>query len=124
MEVVQLLIPADGVHVGVEPLSGVELIALQSQALPLGQGVDHLGGVLHPVDLKGDGALHPVQVIVEAGGGGDEQGGRHPVQAQGTGEAVLEQTLEQADGLLGLIEAEEGAVSLGNDGFSHVEYSF
>ena len=46
------------------------------------------------------------------------------MQAQGTGEAVLEQTLEQADGLLGLIEAEEGAVSLGNDGFSHVEYSF
>ena len=33
-------IPADGVHIGVQALAHVEAVALQGQALPLGQGVD------------------------------------------------------------------------------------
>ena len=44
VEVVQLvLVPADGVHIGINALAGVKSIALESQTLPLGQGLDHLG---------------------------------------------------------------------------------
>ena len=93
VEVVQVLVPADGVHVGVEALAHLELVALQSQALPLGQGVDHLGGAFHAVDVEGHGALHAVQVVVEAGGGGHKQGGGHPVQTQGAGQLVLKQAV-------------------------------
>ena len=40
MEVVQLLIPADGIHVGVQALAYRKLIAVQGQTLPLSQRVD------------------------------------------------------------------------------------
>ena len=119
VEVVQILVPADGVHIGVQALARVELVTLQGQALPLGQGVDHHGGVVHPPDVKGHRALHAVQVVVQAGGGRHEQGGGHPVEAQGPAEPVLEQALEQADGLLGLIDAEQGGIPLGDGSLSH-----
>ena len=124
VEGVQLLVPADGVHVGVQTLAGLEVIALEGHALPLGQGVDHLGGLFHAVDIKGDRALHAVQVVVQAGLGGDEQGGGHPVQPKGAGQLVREQPLQQADGLLRLIDGQQGAVTLRKRNFTHDEHSF
>ena len=116
VEVVQLLVPADGVHVGIKALSLVELVALQGQALPLGQRVDHYGLPLDAPDVEGHRALHTVQVVVDAAGLGHEQGGGHPVQAQGAGQLVLEQPVEKADGLLGLIDGQQGGISLGDAG--------
>ena len=42
VEVVDLLVTADGVHVGEKSLAGVKLIALERQALPLGQRMHDL----------------------------------------------------------------------------------
>ena len=98
----------------------MELVALQGQTLPLGQGVDHHGGVLYTADIKGDGALHAVEIVVQTGGGGHKEGGGYPVQAQGAAQAVLKQALEQADGLLSLINAEQGGVPLRNGGTFHI----
>ena len=90
MEIVQILVPADGIHVGVQALAGVELIALQSQTLPLGQRVDHHGGVVHGPDVEGDGALHAVEVVVEAGAGLHEEGSGDPAQIEGTAQGLFQ----------------------------------
>ena len=42
------------------------------------------------------------------------------MQAQSAAQAVLKQALEQADGLLSLINAEQGGVPLGNGGTFHI----
>src|SRR5699024_9051078 len=62
-----------------------------------------------------------VEVIVEAGCGRHEQGGRHPVQAQGAGQLVGKQALQKVDGLLGLIDGQQRGISLGQGDFSHIQ---
>ena len=39
---------------------------------------------------------------------------QYPVQAQRAAQPVLKQALEQADGLLGLINTQQGRIPLGN----------
>ncbi len=113
MEGIQFFIPADGIHVGVQPLAHVELVALQGQPLPLGQGVDHLALGPHVGDVEGHGPLHAVQVVVQAGGHRHKQRGRHPVQPQGPGQLVGKEAVAQVDGALGLINGQQGLIPLG-----------
>ncbi|CAN3977223.1 large-conductance mechanosensitive channel protein MscL, partial [Dysosmobacter welbionis] len=119
VEVVHLLVPPDGVHVGVEARSLGELVPLQGQALPFGQGVDHLAVGAHIGDVKGDRALHAVQVIVQAGAAVHEQGGGDPVQVQAHTKAVLKLLVDQLDGPLELVVAEGHPVAGGDGGFTH-----
>ena len=93
MEIVQFLVPADGVHVGVQPLPHRELVAVEGQALPLGQGVDHLGVPPRVGHVEGHRALHAVEVVVQAGGRLHKQGGGHPAQVERTAQIVLKQAL-------------------------------
>ena len=120
VQLVQILIPADGVHIGIQTDAGAELIALQSQTLPLGQRVNHLGGSLHAVDVKGHGALHAVQVVVQSGSGGDEQGCGHAVQMERAGQFVLKQALEQADSLLSLVNRKQRGIALRKFDLTHL----
>ena len=119
VDIVGQLVPADGVHVGVESLAHGELVAVEGHALPLGQGVDHLGVPGGGGDVKGDRALHAVQVVIEAGGGLYKQGGGYPAQVEGSAQTVFKQPLQKADGLLRIIQVEAGGVPLGNDGLFH-----
>ena len=119
VEVVQLLVPADGVHVGVKPLSHREMVAVEGHALPLGQGVDHLGVLLGKGYVKGHRPFHAVEVVVEAGLGLHKEGGGYSAEVQRPGESVLKDPLQKTDGLLGVIEVEGGGVALGNDGLGH-----
>ncbi len=64
VDVVQLLVPADGVHVGVQPGTLLELIPFQGQALPLGQGVDYLALGSNIWNVEGHGTLHAVEVVI------------------------------------------------------------
>ena len=124
VEVVQLLIPADGVHVGIQALTHGELVAVQGHALPLGQGVYHLGVPPNGGYVKGDGALHPVEIVVQAGGCLHEQRGGHPAQMQRTAQGVLKQAVEQTDGLLGIVQVQAGGVPLGDNSLKHKAGSF
>ena len=120
VDVVQIvLIPADGVHIGVQALAHVEAVALQGQALPLGQGVDHLGVLAHAGDIEPDGTLRAVQVVVQAGVGGYEQGGGHPAQIQGVGKIGLKGFFDKGDGPLQLIIRQGGLVALGDHKIAH-----
>ena len=124
MEVVGNLVPADGVHVGDQTLAHGEVVVVQGQTLPLSQGVDHLGVPLGGGHVEGDGALHAVQVVVQAGGGLHKQGGGDPAQVEVPAEGVLKDPLEQGDGLLGVIQVQQGRVVSGDIGFGHSDNSF
>ncbi len=98
VEVIQQLIPADGVHIGVEAGAGAEAVGPQGHPLPLGQGLDdlHLGPV-HIQDIKLDRALHPVQVVVKAAFWPDKERGGDAGEAQGGGKLRLKGILGGLD---------------------------
>ena len=124
VQVVQLLVPADGVHVGVEALTHGELVAVEGHPLPLGQGVDHLCVPPGVGNVEGDGPLHAVEIVVQAGGGLHKQGGGDPAQVQRAAQRILKQALEQANGLLSVIEVQTGGVPLWNDRLQHKKAPF
>ena len=124
MEVIQRLIPPDGVHVGVESLPNRKLIPVEGHALPLGQGMDHLGVPPGGGDVKGDGPLHTIEVVVQAGGRLDEQRGGDPHQIERASQCILKKALEKADGLLGIIQVEAWGIARRDDGLFHMNISF
>ena len=67
MDVVQLFIPADGVHIGVKAAAYRKIVALEGQTLPFCQRVDDLRLRAHSGDVEADGALIAVQIVVETG---------------------------------------------------------
>ena len=119
MEVVYLLVAADGVHIGEQALAHVELIALQRQTLPLGQGVYHLTVSAHIGDIKGNRALHAVQVIIQTGILTDKQGSGDPAQIQRLPQIDLKVTLDELDGALHLIDGQRRLVTGGNENLTH-----
>ena len=67
--------------------------------------------------IKGDvelhRALHPVQIVVEAGARVHEQRRGHPGEMQIPGKIALEAVLDGFDGDLGINDAQEGTIALG-----------
>ena len=103
VDVVYFLVTADGVHISIQTLALMEAVALQRQTFPLGQRVNHLTVQTHIGNIKGHGALHAVQVIVEAGTAIHEQGGGDAAQVQRVAEVCLEGICDKGDGSLQLI---------------------
>ena len=124
MQVVQLFIPADGVHIGIDALARVKIVAEQGHALPLGQRLHHLRVHARRRNIKADRAFHAVQVIVQAGGGFHKQRRGHALQIQRLGQMILKSTLDQADGGLGFIKAQLRLITSRNKGFAHCSRPF
>ena len=93
VEVVHLLVAADGVHIGIEPLAGGEAVGTEGEALPFGERVDDLGGFMGLGDVEADGALDAVEVVVKAGVRVDEQGSGHAAQTERVCEIFFEAAL-------------------------------
>ena len=110
MDVVQLLIPADGVHIAVQAAVQGEVVALQGLAFPFSQRVDDLHILPHVFDIKLNRALHPVQVVVEAAARQYKQGGRHTGQIELIGKLPLKSILQQFDGDFGFHNVQLGLV--------------
>ena len=119
MEVVHVLVAADGVHVAVEAFADPEAVVLQGFALPLGQRLDHLHLDAAVLGVEGDFPLDAVQVVVQAGGGLDEERRRHAVEVQRGAQGVGEQPLHRADGALGVVQVQRGRVVCRNDDLAH-----
>ena len=73
MQIVEVFVAADGVHVGIEAEAHPEAVLCQGVALPLRQRMDDLGNFARRLYVERDGALDAVQVVVEAAFAGDEQ---------------------------------------------------
>ena len=123
MEVVDLLVAADGVHIGKQALADVELIALQRQPLPLRKRMDDLRLGVYVGDVKADRTLVAVQVIVQAGGLLHEQRRGHAAQIERVGQICLKIALDEFDRALQLIDGQWGAVALRDKDLAHGEAS-
>ena len=124
MDVVQLLISADRVHIGVQTVADGEAIALQGLTLPLSQGMDNLGILTHRRHIKGNRALHAAEVIVQTGIFGNKQGSGHTLQIQRPGKFLLEHLLDMGNGPLGIVSIQSGLVALGNVDLVHIASTF
>ena len=83
VEVIQVFVATDGIHVCVETVAGRDAVSTQFHAFPLGQRMNHLCiTVAHATDGKFDSTFHTIQIIIDAGSGEDEQRGCHTAEAQ------------------------------------------
>ena len=119
VEVVHVLVAADGVHVAVEALAHAEAIVLQGLALPLGQRLNDLHLDAAVLGVEGDLPLDAVQIVVQAGRSLDEERCRHAVEIQRGAQGVGEQPLHGADGALGVVQVQRGRVVCRNDDLTH-----
>ena len=122
VEVVQLLVPADGVHIAVQTLAHMEIVVLQCLPLPLCQRLHHLCLDAAVLDVKGHLALHAVQVVIQAGGSLQKQRCGHAVQIQRGAQGIGKQPLHRADGALGVVQVQRGFVVCRDDDLAHNVY--
>ena len=92
--------------------------------LPLGQGVDHLCVPPGVGNVEGDGPLHAVEIVVQAGGRLDEKRRGHAAQIQFAGERILKRALNQADGALRFIQRKVRRIARGNKRLTHRKSPF
>ena len=124
VEIVELLIGANGVHVGVDAVARLHLVFSQRQALPFGQRVNHLSaGLTHVLDGEGNGALHTVEIVVDTQTLQHKEGGGNTAQTQLRGEILLKEFLDLLNAQLGLACAQKGLVNLGLYHFAHGCYA-
>ena len=119
VQVIQLLVAPDGVHVGVDPLAGMKIVAIEGHALPFGQRMHHLRLHARCRDIEGDRTFHAVEVVIEAGGRVYKQRCGHALEVQGLGQMVLKGALDQADGRLRFIQGQGRFITGGDDGMVH-----
>ena len=116
-----VLVAAHGVHVGDDALAGIEAVALEREALPLGEGLHDLGAVGRAQDIEADRALIAVEVVVQARGLVDEERRGDALEVQQRAEPVLKQPFEQADGLLRVVNGQIADVAF-RDRVFHVDH--
>ena len=119
VEVVHFLIAADSVHIGEQALAGLEVVALQRQTLPLGQGMHHLALCAHIRDIEGHRALHAIEVIVQTRILLHEQGSRNAPQIERLPQIHLEIALDELDCALHLIGGQRRLVPSRDRHFAH-----
>ena len=124
VKVVQVLIPADGVHIRIESIAHGEVVPLQGQPLPFGQRMHHLGISLHRRNVKGNRALIAVQVVIQAGVLRDKQWGGDPFQIQCFGEFFLKCFFDVGNGPLSVVGVQHRLIALGNIHFVHKAATF
>ena len=124
VQIVQLLVAADGVHIGDQTLTGAVAVLVQGIALPLGKAVNDLGVVVQAGDIELHGALHAVQVVVQAAALRYKQGRGDAVQVQRQTQLFLKDRLDQSDCLLGVVQPQQAFVILRYYGFAHNNLSF
>ncbi len=106
MDVVQILVRPEGIHIRVDAAAGLYPQFSQLQALPLGQGVHHLGGSLvHPLHGELHRTLHTIEVVIEALPGEHHHGCRHTQQSQLGAQVQLKHIFHGLDGLFRLLDA-------------------
>ena len=121
MQVIQhFFIAADSIHIGIQSFAHVKIIIFQGKAFPFGQGMDDLEfGAAHGRDVKGNGALITVEVIIEAAVCGDEQRCGNAFEIESCTQMPLKCLLDQFDGTLRIIDGKHGMVPFGDSHSIH-----
>jgi hypothetical protein len=100
---VDIVITPQTTEVGNNSLTGLDVVIVKSPTLPLGQGEGYLEVNTGEVTwFECSGTLHPVEIVVEAGGTGYEERGRDADEVHILLEIFLESGLGEEKGLLEL----------------------
>ena len=79
--VVEFLVRPDGVHVGIDAITGFDVVLSEREPLPFSERVHHFRtGIVEVLDGEGDGSLHSVEVVVDAESLQHEKGCCHAVE--------------------------------------------
>ena len=124
VQVVQLLITADGVHIGHKALTGAIAVLVQGIAFPFGKAVYDLGLLIQAGNIERNGALHTVQVIIQTASLHNKEGSRDALEMQCHAKLFLKDRFDKADGLLGVIQPQQALVPFRNDNAAHSRISF
>ena len=113
MQIVRIIIPADGIHVRVNALSRTVAVTIERHALPLGKGLhDFSLSAVNFLDRKIDLALHAVEVVIDAVALFHDERCGHSVQCQRKGQCLLKQILDILDCVLRFTQGEGRSVAL------------
>ena len=83
MQIAQLLICPDGIHIGIDPISRLDTVFSQRKSFPFGKGMhDFRLGICHILDPERYRTLHSVEIIVDSHPFEDEKRGGHPAQPE------------------------------------------
>ena len=119
MQVVHIVVPADGVHVGIDAGPGLIAIVPERVALPFGKALNDLALPFHVLHRKGDFSLHTVQVIVETAGLRHHERRGHAVEVQRFAEFELERIFDRFDRVLRFSLTEFTVISFRIDRIDH-----
>ena len=103
MQVVQLFIPADGVHIGIDALAHAEVIFLQREPLPFCQRMYYLSLRAHGGHIEGYRTFITVQIVVQTGAFAHEQRRGYAAQIQCVCKLLLKIMLDEFDGDLHIV---------------------
>ena len=122
MKVVQLLVSAYRVHVGIDAEARLNAVLRQGEPFPLRERVDNLGGpVAHVLDGERHRPLHSVEVIVDAEALQDEKRRGDTAEPELCREILLEEVLDPLDALLGVPDVEKRPVALRCNKSAHLK---
>ena len=111
VQVVQFLIGTNGIHVGIYSVSRLHMVVGKRHPLPFCERMHHLRrGVAHILYRETHGALHSVQVVVDAESLHNEQRRRNASQLQFRGKVHLEEFLYHLDSMLRLFHVEKSLI--------------
>ena len=120
VEIIQLLVGTDGVHIGIYAISRLHLVLGEGESLPLGEGVNHLGlGITQILDRESYRALHTIQVVIDTQALHHEKRGCYTAQAQLCGKVLLEELLYHLDTHFGLAHIQQRLVTFRFYQFTH-----
>ena len=119
MQVIQLFIAPDGVHIRIDALAGMDIIAIECHALPFGEGMDDLRLSICVGDIEANGTLDAVEVVIQTGGRLHEQRRRHAAKIQLAGERILKYALDEADGALRFVKRKMRRIARGDKRLTH-----
>jgi len=114
MQVVELLVAADGVHIAHDAFPHVEVVTLEGIALPLGKRMHDFGVIADGGHVEAHGALDAIEVVIQAGLGIYDERCCHAHEVQRRAQLGQEHMLDALDGPLCVVQRKLRLIALGN----------
>ncbi len=121
MQVVQLLVSSDGIHIRIDTISRLNFVFSQSQSFPFRQRVYHLSlSVAKVFYRERHRTLHAIQVVVDTQTLHHEQRSRDTLQSKLCRKVLLEEVLYLLYAQLGLTSVEQRFVTIRFNNVAHI----
>ena len=104
MDIIQIFVGTNGVHVGVQTFAGFESVTFQSVTFPFRQRLDDFNRLMRALDVKSDRHFDAVQIVVKSRAASNEKRSGNALQSQLTGEQLFKTIFNLLDCLFGIAQ--------------------